>query len=250
MNNDYINLTIDNINNEHICCAIADKKHQDGVIAKKEWLKSQIAKGHVFRKLNQNGKVFIEYGDLEKEFVPIVGDNYSYIYCFWVSGSFKGKGHGKNLLEYAINDAKKRGKNGICVVSGKKKLPFLSDKKYLEKFGFKTVDFAEPDFELLALPFNDKETPRFTEKAKQNSITEKGLVIYYTDECPYIKNCLVEIKEVCAEKNIELKLYHVDTVEKAKDMPSFMNNFSVFYNGKFITHELLNRGRLIKFLNL
>lgn len=27
---------------------------------------------------------------------------------FWVSGSFKGKGHGKNLLEYAINDAKQK----------------------------------------------------------------------------------------------------------------------------------------------
>lgn len=247
---EYINLTLENIDKEHICCAISDKKHQAGVMAKKEWIRSQIKNGHVFRKLNQNGKVFIEYGDLEKEFVPIIGDNYTYIYCFWVSGSFKGKGHGKNLLEYAINDAKQKGKNGICVVSSNKKTPFLSDKKYLEKHGFKVVDVASPNFELLALPFNEEKTPEFTQKSKKNEIDEKGIVIYYNDECPYIKNCLLEIEEVCNEKSIELKLYHIDTVQKAKDMPCFMNNFCLFYNGKFITHELLNKGRFIKFLGL
>lgn len=29
--NKYINLTLENIEEEHICCAIGDKKHQDGV---------------------------------------------------------------------------------------------------------------------------------------------------------------------------------------------------------------------------
>ena len=34
----FINMTIDNLEEEHICCAIADKKHQCGVGVKKEWL--------------------------------------------------------------------------------------------------------------------------------------------------------------------------------------------------------------------
>lgn len=33
--NKYINLILDNIDKEHICCAIGDKKHQDGVDRKK-----------------------------------------------------------------------------------------------------------------------------------------------------------------------------------------------------------------------
>ena len=36
--NEYINLSIDNIENEHICCAIGDPKHQNGVNNKKEWI--------------------------------------------------------------------------------------------------------------------------------------------------------------------------------------------------------------------
>ena len=34
--NEYINLTIENIEEEHICCAIGDPKHQNGVYKKRK----------------------------------------------------------------------------------------------------------------------------------------------------------------------------------------------------------------------
>ena len=80
------NITLENIDSEHLCCAIADKKHQCGVDVKKEWLKERIAEGHTFRKLDAKGKVFIEYAPLEKAWVPVNGDNYVYIYCLWEIG--------------------------------------------------------------------------------------------------------------------------------------------------------------------
>ena len=52
--NEYINLTAENIDKEHICCAIGDKKHQAGVESKKEWIKTKLNDGHVFRKLELN----------------------------------------------------------------------------------------------------------------------------------------------------------------------------------------------------
>lgn len=88
----YINITTENIATEHLCCAIADKKHQCGVNDKRAWLSERLKEGHVFRKLDQKGKVFIEYAPLEKAWTPVEGTNYLYIYCLWVSGSFKGKG--------------------------------------------------------------------------------------------------------------------------------------------------------------
>lgn len=78
----YINLEMDNITDEHLCCAISDKKHQIGVDAKKAWLSERIPEGHVFRKLDAKGKVFIEYAALETAWVPVNGLNYVYIYCF------------------------------------------------------------------------------------------------------------------------------------------------------------------------
>ena len=64
MSNQFINLTLDNLNSEHVCCAISDKKHQCGVSNKKAWLKERIPEGHTFRKLDERGKVFIEYAPL------------------------------------------------------------------------------------------------------------------------------------------------------------------------------------------
>lgn len=39
---EYINLTLDNIDEEHIWCAIGDQKHQEGVSKKKEWMKNKL----------------------------------------------------------------------------------------------------------------------------------------------------------------------------------------------------------------
>jgi ribosomal protein S18 acetylase RimI-like enzyme len=246
MDHTFINLTADNIASEHLCCAIADKKHQCGVIIKRAWLADRIDEGHVFRKLNEKGKVFIEYAPLEKAWVPVVGDNYLYIYCLWVSGSFKGKGYGKKLIEYCIDDAKKHNKSGICILSSRKKKPFLSEKKFMQKYGFETVDIVD-EYELLAISFNGTK-PQFAESAKKQAISSETLTIYYGLQCPYIPNCIEQIEAYCKTNNIPLVLIKVDTLEKAKELPCIFNNWAVFYRGKFETVHLLNEGYLKKLL--
>ncbi len=247
MGTEYINLTAENLDSEHLCCAIADKKHQRGVDVKKEWLRARISEGHVFRKLNEKGKVFIEYAPLEKAWVPVQGENYVYIYCLWVSGSFKKKGHGRALLEYCIADAKAQGKSGVCILSSMKKKPFLSDKKFMEAFSFKTVDTAPEDYVLLALSF-DGTVPRFADSVKKQSVVSKCLTIYYGLQCPYIPNCIEQIESYCKANDIPILLTAVDTLEKAKSVPCVFNNWAVFYCGRFETVHLLNEGYLKKLL--
>ncbi|MBX4265536.1 GNAT family N-acetyltransferase [Clostridium estertheticum] len=247
MGNDFINLNADNISSEHLCCAIADKKHQYGVAVKKAWIADRIAEGHVFRKLNEKGKVFIEYTPLEKAWVPIVGDNYIFIYCLWVSGSFKGKGYGKELLDYCIADAKKQSKAGVCIISSKKKKPFLSEKKFMQKFGFETVDTIDGEYELLALSF-DGSNPQFAPTAKTQRIDSETLTIYYGLQCPYIPNCIKQIEAYCKTNDIPIELIAIDSLEKSKKLPCVFNNWAVFYKGKFETLHLLNDGYLKKML--
>ena len=247
MSNRYVNLNAGSIDKEHLCCAIADKKHQVGVEGKRNWIKDRLNEGHVFRKLDAHGKVFIEYAPLETSWVPIDGDQYIYIYCLWVSGSFKGKGYGKELLEYCIDDAKAHNKSGICIISSKKKKPFLSDKKFMQKFGFESVDTIDDEYELLALSFNGIK-PRFSLSAKKQAIESERLTIYYSLQCPYIPNCIEQINAYCDENQIPLELIKVDTLEKAKALPSIFNNWAVFYKGKFETVHLLNEGYLKKML--
>ena len=60
MEQEWINLTPDNLASEHLCCIIRSKKPHPGVEAKREWLAQRLQEGHVFRKLNAKGVVFIE----------------------------------------------------------------------------------------------------------------------------------------------------------------------------------------------
>ena len=245
--NEYINLTLDNIDEEHICCAIGDKKHQDGVLNKKAWIKDRLKDGHVFRKLNARGKTFIEYEPVETAWVPINGKNYEYIYCLWVAGSFKGKGIGKELLYYAIKDSKEKGKSGICTIVSKKKKPFIGDKNFFEHYGFKVVDTIG-DYELLALQFDDINTPKFNDSAKLMKIDSDDFTIYYSNECPYVSYEVEELNKYAKENDIKINFIKVDTLEKAKNVPCVFNNWANFYKGKFISNTILNANSFKKII--
>lgn len=52
-----------------------------------------------------------------------------------------------------------------------------------------TVD----DYELLYLSFNDKK-PYFSENVKKMQIDSNELTIYYGLQCPYISNCIEQVK--------------------------------------------------------
>ena len=245
--NEYINLDLNNINEEHICCAIGDPKHQDGVDKKKEWIKSKLKDGHVFRKLNARGKIFIEYEPIETAWVPINGKNYMYIYCLWVAGSFKGKGIGKELLEYAIEDAKSKKMSGVCTLVSQKKKPFIGDKNFFEHYGFKVVDTIN-DYELMALSFDDKDTPKFSDTARNMEIDSEDFTIYYSNECPYVEYEVKELTDYAKDKNIKLNFIKIDSLDKAKNAPCVFNNWANFYKGKFVSNTILNANALEQLL--
>lgn len=120
MHTEFVNVTTENLTDEHLCCIIRSKKSHPGIEAKRQWLSDRLKEGHVFRKLEARATVFIEYAPLETAWVPITGNNYYYIYCLWVLGPYKGKGYGRSLLEYCLADAREKGRSGICMLGAKK----------------------------------------------------------------------------------------------------------------------------------
>lgn len=235
---DFVNLTTENLLNEHLCCIIRSKKPHSGIDAKRQWLSERIKEGHVFRKLNANATVFIEYAPLETAWVPINGDNYYYLYCLWVSGSYKGKGYGKLLMDYCLADAKKNGKSGICMLGAKKQRAWLTDQSFAKKFGFEVVDTTDNGYELFSLSLDGTE-PKFAQNAKSLKIDNKDLTVYYDVQCPYVFKSIEVIKQYCEINDIPITLIQVDTLQKAKELPCVFNNWGVFYKGEFETVNLL-----------
>ena len=247
MESEFINLTTENIGEEHLCCIIRSKKPHPGVEAKRNWLSGRLKEGHVFRKLNEKGCCFIEYAPLETAWVPIVGDNFYYIYCLWVDGKLKGKGYGRELMEYCIADAREKGKSGICMLGAKKQKNWLSNQAFAKKYGFETVDVTDSGYELLAFSF-DGQTPKFTENAKKEKIMNQELTIYYDMQCPFIYEKIEDIRQYCESGNIPASLILVDSMQKAKELPCVFNNWAVFYKGKFETVNLLDVASIEKIL--
>lgn len=204
-------------------------------------LKNEFENGFVFRRINDRAKVFIEYGPSEKSWIPVTAPNYFILGCFWVSGQYKGKGHGKALLQEVIQDAKKQKKDGIATVVGAKKYHFMSDTKWLLKQGFKECDTTAAGFSLLYLPLNDKaETPQFNKQAKLGESPEKnGYVVYYSNRCPFTEYHVKEsLSETSDKRKLNIRVIKLETMKQAQSAPTPATIFSLFYNGKFITTDL------------
>ena len=242
---EYIRLTKENLESEHICCAISGNKDPQ-VLSKKVWLCDRLDEGLVFLKSEQRGKCFIEYIPSELAWVPVEAHGYMHINCFWVSGSLKGNGYSNDLLSACVNNARALGKRGLTVISSPKTLSFLSDPKYLMYKGFITADTAKPYFTLMYLPFEESAPiPKFKDCAKRAEISEKGFVLYYTCGCPYTAKYVPLIEEKARELGVPLKSVCLDSRDKAQSAPAAWTNYALFYDGKFVTHEILSEKKFI-----
>lgn len=241
----YIKITPDNLDSEHICCAISGNNDPQ-VTAKKSWLKERMSDGLVFLKGDVRGKCFIEYIPAEYAWVPIDAPGYMHINCFWVSGRCKGNGYANELLNACVRDAEEKGKLGLTVISSPKKLSFLSDPAYLAHKGFQLADTAEPYFSLLVLPFSAGATaPKFKNCAKTPKTEEPGFVLYYTGGCPFTAKYVPLIEQCAASMGIDFKSVYIDSLEKAQSAPAAWTNYALFYSGKFVTHEILSEKKFI-----
>ncbi|WP_299020079.1 N-acetyltransferase [uncultured Photobacterium sp.] len=249
----YFSLTKALLDTEHICCAFSDKKCAEGYQLKKNWLAKEFDNGYRFIRLDERAKVFIEYGPAEAGWVPVSAPNYLLINCFWVSGKYKGHGHGKALLNMAINDARAQGKDGLVTVVGAKKCHFMSDGKWLLRQGIEVCATTDQGFNLLVLKINpEAPTPSFNDNASVgNSLVSedtetgnegednKGIVVYYSNRCPFTEyHVSTSLVETASNRGLPLKVIKFETAEQAQLSPTPATIFSLFYNGQFVTTDV------------
>ena len=195
---DKVILTQENIGQEHICCAMSDKKSVEGVKAKKEWLACRMEEGLKFVKLKED-----------------------------VAGT-----------------------NGVAVMVGKKKLPYLSDKAFFIRHGYEVCDSCVPNIELLVKRFRpDAPFPRFKSCASVGLGDDvKGIDIFYTAQCPFTVPYIKLLDPVIQSSSVPVRVHPIMTREMARDHRAPLTTYSVFVDGKFYTREVLTPVKLQKLL--
>lgn len=245
---EYIRVTKDNLEKEHICCAISNNNDVQ-VASKKAWLADRFDDGLVFFKSVERGKCFIEYIPAENAWNPIDAEGYMYIDCLWVSGSFKGHGYSTDLLDECIRDSKEKGRIGLCILSSAKKKPFLADPKFLKYKGFEVADEADNGIQLWYLPFEkDAAKPKFKECALHPHIDDTGYVLYYTNQCPFNGKYVPIIEQVAKDNDMDFKAIRINSKEAAQNAPTPITTYAFFKDGEYVTNEQMNDKRFLKMI--
>ena len=245
---EYIRVTNENLEREHICCAISNNRDVQ-VASKKAWLAQRFDEGLVFLKSVERGKCFIEYLPAEMAWNPIDAGGYMYIDCLWVSGSLKGHGYANDLLDACIADSRAKGKRGLCILAAAKKKPFLADPKYLKYKGFSVSDEAENGIQLWYLPFEEgAEKPRFRDCARHPHVDKTGYVLYYTSQCPFNAKYVPILEETAKAQGLPFQAIHLDSREAARTAPTPITTYALFCDGEYLTNEQMNEARFLKLL--
>jgi hypothetical protein len=132
-------------------------------------------------------------------------------------------------------------------VTSKKVMPFLTDKGFFQKKGFKVCDTAPPYFELMVKKFKDAPLPKFRDNAKMGTVpNKKGLTFITSDLCPFIDHWVDKLITYAQDLKIPSQKAKITTLEQAQNAPSAFSTFSIFLNGEFLTHKIPTQKEFIK----
>ena len=71
-------------------------------------------------------------------------------------------------------------------------------------------------------------------------------MLYYTNGCPFTAKYVPLIENLAKERKIEFESILIKTKEEAQNAPCAWTNYALFYNGKYITNEILSENKFLK----
>jgi hypothetical protein len=235
-------------------CGYKDIK-KPGYPEKINWLKNRYKEGMKIKILyseTDGTQGMIEYIPGEYCWRPVEVKGFMFIHCLFVGFKkiYKEKGYASLLINECLKDAKKENMNGVAVVT--RKGPFMAGKEIFIKNGFKVVDTAPPDFELLVYNINNKNpTPKFKKDWENRQRQyDKGLTIFRADQCPYTIKNVNEINETAEKKfGIKTNIVNLKNHKEAQNSPCAFGTFCIIYNGKVIANHPISNTRFTNIMN-
>ncbi|MBN1158317.1 MAG: YoaP domain-containing protein [Bacteroidales bacterium] len=239
-----IDLTPENISDFGICGYKDTKKHLE-LRRKIEWFNRHYPKGlriKIIHSRTAGSQGMIEYIPGNHAHRPVNAEWYMFIHCIWVGfkREFKHRGFASFLIDECVSESRNKNMKGVAVVT--RKGAFMAGKHVFVKKGFAVVDRAEPDFELLALKFDEKtEDPKFI--VPDPGIYNKGLTIFRSAQCPYSVKNVGAIIETARKLNIATRLVELNDSHTAQQTPCAFGTFCIVYNGEVLSHHPISNTR-------
>jgi ribosomal protein S18 acetylase RimI-like enzyme len=232
-------------------CGYKDMKKHKELQRKLNWVEKYHPKGlrckMVVSEKNES-QGMIEYLPGELAHRPVKADGYLFIHCLFVGfrKEFKGRGFASQLIDECIKEARQQNKKGVAVVT--RKGSFMAKKDIFLKKGFQQVDSAKPDFELLALKFDEHDkNPAF------NIPTDKkygpGVTVIRSAQCPYSVKNVDAILSTAKNMGLKTRLIELEEMESEQSSPCAFGTFCILYNDEIISHHPISNKRFENIMN-
>ena len=226
------------------------KKYAEMYDRKAKWFAKRLEEGMRY-KLYQHepGKTvgFIETIPGENAWRAVDAKGYLFVHCFWVLGKSKGKGYGTALLKDTIADARRSGYSGVAVVTSFEH--WLPNKRIFIKHGFEQVDQLPPAFELFVKRFDtNARLPRFNRNTAALEKLPDGLVIYRSEQCPYIDVSEMSLREAAEKLSLDITVIEVRTSKQAQKSPCPYGVTGVFLDRELVSYHPIGGKHLIDFI--
>jgi GNAT superfamily N-acetyltransferase len=228
------------------CCGVKNAKHP-GRQAKRRWIQTNVKLGlRAKTLLTANGEPsgYIEYLPGEHAWRAVSAAGYMFVHCVWTPAEYQQRGNGKAMLEACLKDAKRAGKYGVAVVV--RDGPWMADRRLFLANGFKCVDTAPPDFELLVRKFTPSApNPRFkgdwNRKLQQYG---RGLTLIHCGQCPHATKFITEIVQTAeTEYGITPKVIELRSPGDAQNSPTPYATFALIHDGELLADHPISRTR-------
>lgn len=245
-----IDITPSNIADYGVC-GYKDVKKQLELRRKIDWYKEYYPKGLRIKGLiSKSGgyQGMIEYIPGKYAHRPVNAEGYMFIHCMFVgfNNAFKGKGYASQLLQTCIGEANATKMHGVAVVV--RKGSFMAKRAIFIKHGFEPVDTAKPDFELLALTFdNTANHPSFKQLTPQHH--PDGLTIFRSAQCPYSVKNVDAIMKTAEKMKIKTTLIDMKDHATVQNTPCAFGTFCIVKDGKVISHHPISNTRFENIMN-
>lgn len=241
-----VDLTSDNLATLR-CCGVSNPKH-DGRCRKERWMRAHFPMGVKAKVLlapdgRQCG--YIEYLPGEYAWRGVEAPGYMFIHCIWTFfRQYQGKGWAKKMVQACLDDARQAGMAGVAVLC--RKGPWLAESRLFLSAGFRIVDTAPPDYELLVSKFDPTAPdPSLREDgAGKLKRYAHGLTIIRSDQCPHIAKFAGDIAET-AEREYGLKprVVELKSHRAAQNAPTPYAIFSIVLDGRLLADHQISRTR-------
>ena len=175
----------------------------------------------------------------------VEASGYLFVHCLWTySLKLKGRGLGTRLVRAAVEEASEAGMHGVAVLT--RRGPWLAGSAIYLNNGFRVVDTAPPDYELLALKFKksapDPKLKRGWEK--KLGAYGRGLTIVRSDQCPHIAKFADDIAAVARTAyQLKPRIVEIKNHREAQNAPTPYAVFSVILDGRILADHPISATR-------